>query len=199
MSPGGGDIATGWKFLLIFMCSWINRNKTASDELCSNFSLLIPSMIKKIVELVLSEASNFDLMYTATEVAVEQSSIFTNLCRQGTEMLYDNVEKVFSNFVYPLHQNLYWRERLLAIAPQILRQTRITLDFVMLNRSATDRRHSGLSCIHIVINTCFCKSMVGLPPFLCPWGRPRQVANKRSKQLTVVLDIRKWLKKSETL
>ena len=78
-------------------------------------------MIKKIVELVLSEASNFDLMYTATEVAVEQSSIFTNLCRQGTEMLYDNVEKVFSNFVYPLHQNLYWRERLLAIAPQILR------------------------------------------------------------------------------
>lgn len=50
-------------------------------------------MIKTIVELVLSEASNFDLMYTATEVAVEQSSIFTNLCRQGTEMLHDNVEK----------------------------------------------------------------------------------------------------------
>ena len=63
------------------MCSWINPNKTASDELCSNFSLLIPSMIKTVVELVLSEASNFDLMYTAMEVAVEQSSIFTNLCR----------------------------------------------------------------------------------------------------------------------
>ena len=64
-------------------------------------------MIKTIVELVLSEASNFDLMYTATEVAVEQSRVFTNLCRQGTGMLHDNVEKVFSNFVYPLHQNLY--------------------------------------------------------------------------------------------
>ena len=36
-------------------------------------------MIKTIVELVLSEASNFDLMYTAMERAVEQSSIFTNL------------------------------------------------------------------------------------------------------------------------
>ena len=69
----------------------------------------------------------------------------------------------------------------------------------MLSRSATDRRHSGFLSTHIVINTCFCKSMAGLPPFLCPWGRPRQVANRCSKQLTVVLDIRKWLKKSETM
>ena len=28
------------------------------------------------------------------------------------------------------------------------------------------------------------------PPFLCPCGRPRQVANRRFKQLTVALDIR---------
>ena len=45
------------------------------------------------------------------------------------------------------------------------------------------------SQVHIVINTYFCKSMVGLPPFLCPRGRPRQVAYERSKQLTVVFDI----------
>ena len=41
-------------------------------------------MIKTIVELVLSEACNFNLMYTVMEVAVEQSGIFKNLCRQGT-------------------------------------------------------------------------------------------------------------------
>ena len=48
----------------------------------------------------MSEACNFNLMYTAMEVAVEQSSIFTSLCRQGTEIFHDNVEKVFSDFVY---------------------------------------------------------------------------------------------------
>ena len=64
-------------------------------------------MIKTIVELVLSEACNFNLMYTVMEVAVKQTGIFTNLCRQGTEMLHDSVGKVFSNFVYPLHQNSY--------------------------------------------------------------------------------------------
>ena len=37
-------------------------------------------MIKTIVELVLSEACNFNLMYTVMEVAVEQSGIFKNLC-----------------------------------------------------------------------------------------------------------------------
>ena len=61
----------------------------------------------------------------------------------------------------------------------------------MLNRSAAHRRLSGFLSIHIVINTCFSKSMVGLPLFLSPRGRLRQVAYKRSKQLTVVLDIRK--------
>ena len=53
-----------------------------------------------IVEVVLSEACNFNLMYTAMEVAVEQNSIFTSLCRQGTEIFHENVEKVFSDFVY---------------------------------------------------------------------------------------------------
>ena len=39
-------------------------------------------MIKTIVEVVLSEACNFNLMYTVMEVhvAVEQSGIFKNLC-----------------------------------------------------------------------------------------------------------------------
>ena len=67
--------------------------------------LWIPSMVKTIVKLVLSEASNFDLMYTVMEVAVEHSGIFTSLCRQGTEIFHDDVEKVLSDFVYPLRQN----------------------------------------------------------------------------------------------
>ena len=62
-------------------------------------------MVKTIVKLVLSEASNFDLMYTVMEVAVEHSGIFTSLCRQGTETFHDDVEKVLSDFVYPLRQN----------------------------------------------------------------------------------------------
>ena len=62
-------------------------------------------MVKTIVKLVLSEASNFDLMYTVMEVAVEHSGIFTSLCRKGTEIFHDDVEKVLSDFVYPLRQN----------------------------------------------------------------------------------------------
>ena len=57
-------------------------------------------MVKTIVKLVLSEASNFDLMYTVMEVAVEHSGIFTSLCRQGTEIFHDDVEIVLSDFVY---------------------------------------------------------------------------------------------------
>ena len=56
-------------------------------------------MVKTIVKLVLSEASNFDLMYTVMEVAVEHRGIFTSLCRQGTEIFHDDVEKVLSDFV----------------------------------------------------------------------------------------------------
>ena len=55
---------------------------------------------------------------------------------------------------------IYWPERLLAIAPQILRYTRNKIDFVMLNRSATDRRYLGFPSIHIVINTCSCLNSI---------------------------------------
>ena len=95
-----------WLKVLVEIYLPLNKSQQNSFRSAVQYFFSLNSKYgQTIVEVVLSDACNFNLMYTAMEVAVEQSSIFTSLCRQGTEIFHDNVEKVFADFVYPLRQN----------------------------------------------------------------------------------------------
>jgi len=85
------------------------------------------------------------------------------------------------------------------IALHTLLYTRQAVTLQTLNRSETERRHSGLPNIQRVTSICLFRSTGGLPPPPVNSGisgRPDSIA---SKVVTVCLDIRKWLRKSSML